>query len=260
VAHLRDRPFTMKRFRAGLRGDAFFQKDAPKGMPSWIPTRTFQTRQRGGQTRDVHFPLVNSVDALLWMVQMHCIDMNVWLSRVDAPERPDQLVFDLDPPDDGFALAVEVALRIHELLAGGGLDPHVKTSGAGGLHVVAPIARRSSFAATRRYAERVAALLAERHPDLVTAEWLKAKRHGVLIDVAQNGGGRTMASVYSVRPVPSASVSTPVRWDELDPRLDWQALDLDEARRRLARDGDRFAGVLAAKGSLSAAERALPRG
>jgi bifunctional non-homologous end joining protein LigD len=109
VPHLRDRPFTMKRFREGLAGEFFFQKDAPKGMPSWIPTRTFETRQRDGRRRDVNFPLVNSADALLWMVQMHCIDMNAWLSRVDLPQRPDVLVLDLDPPEDGFARAVELA-------------------------------------------------------------------------------------------------------------------------------------------------------
>jgi bifunctional non-homologous end joining protein LigD len=257
VPHLRDRPFTMKRFREGIAKGFFFQKEAPKGMPSWIGTKTFPTRGRDGKTvREVHFPLVNSADALLWMVQMHCIDMNAWLSRWDKPQSPDLLVFDLDPPDDGFRLAVEVAKRIHERLAAGGLDPHVKTSGAGGVHVLAPVARRGTFAGTRRFAEQLAERLAAEHPDLVTLEWHKEKRHnGVLIDVNQNGGGRTMASVYSVRPTEHAAVSMPLRWEELTDRLDWRELGMDEARRRIAAEGDLFAAVLSAKGSLTKAER-----
>jgi bifunctional non-homologous end joining protein LigD len=258
VPHLRDRPFTMKRFREGIGKPFFFQKEAPKGMPSWIETKAFPTRGRDGKTvREVNFPLVNSADALQWMVQMHCIDMNAWLSRYDKPQNPDLLVFDLDPPDDGFHLAVEVARRIHEKLASSGLDPHVKTSGAGGVHVLSPLARRSTFSKVRELAEKLAERLAEEHPDLVTLEWLKEKRHGVLIDVAQNGAGRTMASVYSVRPTPHAAVSMPLRWEELTDKLDWRELGMDEARRRIAAEGDLFEPVLAAKGSLTKAREAL---
>ncbi len=120
VPHLRDRPFTMKRWREGLPGGSFFQKQAPKGIPSWIPTREFRTWPRGGkgESRLVDFPLVNSRDALLWMVQMHCIDMNAWYSRIDKPERPDFVLFDLDPPDgpEGFPMAIRVAHLIREAL------------------------------------------------------------------------------------------------------------------------------------------------
>ena len=106
----------MKRYREGIAGDGFFQKQAPKGMPSWIPTRRFTTHPRDGGAREVDFPLVNSPEALLWMVQMHCIDMNAWYSRVDKPDRPDYVVFDLDPPDepDGFEQAIEVAHLVRE--------------------------------------------------------------------------------------------------------------------------------------------------
>ena len=149
---------------------------------------------------------------------MHCIDMNAWLARFDKPQNPTCWCSTSTRRDDGFHLAVELAKRIHEKLAAGGLDPHVKTSGAGGIHVLAPLARRSAFAKVRDYAEKLAERLAEEHPDLVTLEWLKEKRHGVLIDVAQNGAGRTMASVYSVRPTPHAAVSMPLRWEELTER------------------------------------------
>ena len=112
VPHLRDRPFTMKRWREGLPGGSFFQKQAPKGIPTWLPTRQFRTYPREGGSRLVDFPLVNDREALLWMVQMHCIDMNAWYSRVDKPDRPDFVLFDLDPPDEptGFAQAIEVLI------------------------------------------------------------------------------------------------------------------------------------------------------
>ena len=142
VPHLSDRPFTMKRYREGVAGPAFFQKQAPRGMPSWIPTRQFPTRTREGRSRLVDFPLVNSREALLWMVQMHCIDMNAWYSRVDEPERPDYVVFDLDPPDGEFALSVGVARLVGDLMSEVGIRSYVKTSGADGMHVFVPIERR----------------------------------------------------------------------------------------------------------------------
>src|SRR5439155_7889173 len=180
VPHLRDRPFTMKRYREGSTGPPFFQKQAPKGMPDWIPTRQFRTWPREGGSRLVDFPLVNSTEAVLWMVQMHCIDMNAWYSRFDKPGRPDYLVFDLDPPDesDGFAQAIEVAHLIHGLLDELDLAGYVKTSGADGIHVLAPIQRRASFEETYAFAESASRLLERRHPGLVTTEWLKRKRSG----------------------------------------------------------------------------------
>ena len=196
VPHLRDRPFTMKRWREGLPGGSFFQKQAPKGMPDWIPTRTFQTWPREGGTRMVDFPLVNSPDALLWMVQMHCIDMNAWYSRVDKPDRPDFVLFDLDPPDDGFELAIRVAHLIRAALEELELESFVKTSGADGIHVLVPIARRHGFDETYEFAELLSRRLEAEHPGEVTTEWLKKKRSGVLVDHRQNGHGKTIASVY----------------------------------------------------------------
>jgi bifunctional non-homologous end joining protein LigD len=166
VPHLRDRPFTMKRYREGIAGEGFFQKQAPKGMPAWIPTRQFRTFPREGGSRLVDFPLFNSREALLWMVQMHCIDMNAWYSRVDKPHRPDFVVFDLDPPEGGFALAVRVAHLVREALEALELRSYVKTSGADGIHVLVPITRRSTFEQTYDFAERVSRSLEERHPGL----------------------------------------------------------------------------------------------
>jgi bifunctional non-homologous end joining protein LigD len=263
VPHLKDRPFTMKRWREGLPGGSFFQKQAPKGMPDWIPTRQFRTWPRGGkgESRLVDFPLVNSRDALLWMVQMHCIDMNAWYSRVDHPDRPDFVLFDLDPPEDprGFDMAIEVAHLIHDLLDELELPAHVKTSGADGIHVVAPITRRSTYEQTYAFAEQASRLLEARHPGLLTTEWLKKKRQGVLVDHRQNGWGKTIASVYSVRPKPGAPVSTPLEWDELTKDVRPRDFGMEVVLERVARLGDLFAPVLEDARPLGAAAKRLAR-
>jgi bifunctional non-homologous end joining protein LigD len=246
VPHLRRRPFTMKRWREGIRGQAFFQKQAPKGMPSWIKTRQFRTWPREGGSRLVDFPLVDDELALLWMVQMHCIDMNAWYSRVDKPHRPDFVLFDLDPPNsrNGFALAVRVAHLVREALERLELRSYVKTSGADGIHVLVPIARRATFEQTYEFAERLSRGLEADHGGLVTTEWLKKKRRGVLVDHRQNGWGKTIASVYSVRPKPGAPVSTPLRWEELSERIRPRDFGRREALERIERHGDLFEQVL----------------
>src|SRR6059058_6230301 len=259
VPHLRDRPFTMKRYPHGITGEIFFQKQAPRGMPDWIPTRQFRTWPREGGSRLVDFPLINSPEAVLWMVQMNCIDMNAWYSRVDKPDRPDFVLFDLDPPDDGFELAIEVALLIRELLEELELPGYVKTSGADGIHVVAPITRRSTFKQIYDFAEAASRLLERRHPGLATTEWLKKKREGVLVDHRQNGHGKTIASAYSVRPRRGAPVSTPLRWDELTEDLDPRELGMAQALERVEQHGDLFAPVLEEPRPLSPARRALAR-
>ena len=259
VPHLRNRPFTMKRYPHGIDGEVFFQKQAPKHLPRWIPTRQFTTHPRDGGSRLVDFALVNSTEALLWMVQMHCIDMNAWYSRVDRPDRPDFVLFDLDPPGDDFSASVEVALLIRDGLAELGLEGWPKTSGAGGMHVLVPIARRSGYDETYEFAERLSRRLEERHPGKLTTEWLKEKRHGVLVDHRQNGWGKTIASAYSVRPKPGAPVSTPLRWAELGPELDDRAFTMAAARERLEREGDLFAPVLETRQALGPALRELGR-
>ncbi len=256
LPHLRDRPFTMKRYPDGIEGKFFFQKDAPRGMPEWIPTRPFEvsTRDKPRQRRKIDAPLVNDELALLWMVNMACIDMNTWYSRVDKPDRPDWVLFDLDPsPDVGFAEVVEVAQLVKSLLDGLGLVGYPKTSGADGLHVLVPIARRSTYAQSREFSEIIARTLASTHRSLVTTEWVRAKRRGVLVDANQNGEGKTIASAYSVRPRPGAPVSAPLRWDEVKPGLDPRDFGMDEVLRRVAKDGDLFSGVLEGGQSLAQA-------
>jgi bifunctional non-homologous end joining protein LigD len=258
LPHLKERPFTMKRYPDGWEGKFFFQKDAPKHMPDWIPTAEFEASTREGTRRKIRFPLVNDELALLWVANMGCIDMNTWYSRVDKPSRPDWVLFDLDPsPDVGFPETIQVALLIKETLDLLQLTSFPKTSGSEGIHVLVPVARRHTYAETREFSEIVAGAIARAHPGLATTEWTKAKRRGVLIDSNQNGEGKTIASVYSVRPKAGAPVSTPLRWDEVNESLDPAAFTMDAVLDRVAREGDLFAGVLTTKQSLSAALKSL---
>jgi len=264
VPHLEHRPFTLKRYPHGITGEAFFQKQAPKGLPEWIPTRQFRTWPRGTkkESRMVDFVLVNEPAAVLWAVQVNCIDMNAWYSRVDKPDRPDFVLFDLDPPEepDAFAQCIRVAHLVHEELERLDLESHVKTSGSDGIHVLVPIARRHGYDETYEFAELLSRKLEEENPGELTTEWLKKKRSGVLVDHRQNGHGKTIASAYSVRPKPGAPVSTPLRWDELTEDVRPRDFSMQLALDRVAKHGDLFEPVLRGRQALGPALRALRAG
>ncbi len=258
VPHLRKRPFTMKRYPDGWEGKSFFQKQAPSHIPDWIETAPFPASTRDGEKRVIDYALVDDELALLWMVNMGCIDMHAWASRVDKPERPDWVMFDLDPSEGaGFEEVIEVALLVRQALDVLELASVPKTSGSRGIHVLVPITRRHGFDEVREFAGIVAGALARAHPGLVTTEWTRAKRKGVLVDANQNGPGKTTASVYSVRPRAGAPVSTPLRWDEVAPGLETASFTMDVVLERVAREGDLFARVLEGGQSLGAALRAL---
>ena len=254
LPHLRHRPFTMRRYPDGAYAKAFFQKDAPKHMPSWI--KTFSATVSPGKV--VRFPVVDDELALLWMVNMGCIDMNAWYSRVDRPDRPDFVLFDLDPtPEVPWSQTIEVALVLKELLDALALESFPKTSGGKGFHVLVPLDRRSTYADSRRFAEVIAGAIVRAHPKLATTEWSKARRRGVLIDANQNGEGKTIASAYSVRPQPGAPVSTPLRWSEVGDSLDPAAFTMPAVLKRVREHGDLAAGLLTTRQSLSKALKRL---
>jgi bifunctional non-homologous end joining protein LigD len=259
VPHLKNRPFTLKRYPYGIKGQPYFAKQAPKGKPAWVPTRQYRTWPREGGSRLVDFALVNEPAAAVWMVQMNCIDMNAWYSRVDKPDRPDFVLFDLDPPEtrNGFVEAIRVAHLIREALEGLELRSYVKTSGADGIHVLVPITRRSSYKDTYEFAELVSRRVEDENPGLATTEWLKKKRRGVLVDHRQNGHGKTIASAYSVRPKPGAPVSTPLRWEELGEKVRPRDFGRKEALARVEKHGDLFEPVLQGGQALGPALRAI---
>jgi bifunctional non-homologous end joining protein LigD len=238
LPHLRDRPFTIKRHYTVPRGPFEWIKDAPPELPSWIRTcpQPAKSRPRGELVR---YPLVNSEGALLWMVEYGAVDLHVWTSRCDRPERPDFVLFDLDPAGGaGPAEAAGAALVVREALAAFGLESLVRTSGGSGLHVLVPVARRHTHEQARRFAGVVATAAARAEPDLVTTEVRPERRQGVYIDVKMNGHGQQIVCGYSVRPLPGAPVATRLAWDELDATFDPSRFTLETVPPRVRTLGD----------------------
>ena len=218
VPHLKDRPFTMKRWREGLPGGRSSRSRRRRASPTGSRRGSSAPGRGEGESRLVDFPLVDSPRgaALDGADALHRHERLV-LARRQA-RRPDYVLFDLDPPEepDAFALCIRVAHLVREALEALGLASYVKTSGADGIHVLVPIARRSTYGDTYEFAELLSRRLEAEHPGEVTTEWLKKKREGVLVDHRQNGHGKTIASVYSVRPKPGAPVSTPLALGRAD--------------------------------------------
>ena len=242
VPHLRDRPLTIKRHYTVPRGPFEWRKDAPPEMPDWIPTSPQPAKSRGGAI--VNYPLVNDELALLWMVEYGCVDLHVWTARADRPDRPDYALFDLDPAGVAFAGVVRAALLLRDALDALGLESCVKTTGGEGLHVQVPIERAHTYPQVREFCDIVAGALVRAAGDLVTTERSLARRRGVFVDTKMNGHGQQIACVYSVRPLPSAPVATPVRWEEVDERLDPSELTMTAVAARVEREGDLFAAML----------------
>jgi bifunctional non-homologous end joining protein LigD len=247
LPHVVDRPMVMKRYPNGAAGDFFFMKRAPSPRPEWIETCSVAH----GSGNVIAFPMVQDLPSLLWVVNLGCIDLNPWYARCDDVDRPDFLHFDLDPvPDATFAHVRETAMIVREALAGLGMTSFAKTTGSKGVHVYVPIVRGPTQKEVWGVAKRFAFALASLHPGLITAEYTIAKRPAdhVLVDYNQNAWGRTLASVYSPRPRPSASVSTPLTWEELEDGATIDDFRIDNVPQRLAEVGDLWAPVLAAEG------------
>ncbi len=243
LPHLHDRAMVMKRYPHGAAGAFFFMKRAPHVRPAWLALCSIAH----GSGNVIDFPMVQDLPALLWVVNLGCIDLNQWYARCDDVDRPDYLHFDLDPvPPADFAQVRRAALLVREALAALELPAVAKTSGSKGIHVYVPITRGPTQKEVWTLAKRLAQLLARAAPSLVTAEYrVKQRPPGrVLVDYNQNAWGRTLASVYSVRPTPRATVSMPVTWDELEAGIDTTDFRLDNALARLRRRGDLFAPLL----------------
>ena len=240
LPHLRDRTMVMKRYPHGAAGDYFFMKRAPSPRPEWIETIAIDHGSKGV----IHFPIVQDVPSLMWCINLGCIDLNQWYARKDDVDRPDYVHFDLDPGDAPFSAVKETALILDETLRGLGMPTFVKTSGSKGVHVYVPIRRGPEQAAVWTFAKTVSVEIAKRYPKLMTAVYVRAKRPPgrVLVDYNQNRWGATLASIYSVRPTPEASVSTPVTWKEL-PEVEIADFTLRNVPARLKRKGDLWAPI-----------------
>ena len=244
LPHLHDRAMVMKRYPNGAEGEFFYMKRAPEPRPDWIEICTIDH----GSAGVIDFPMVQDLPALLWLINLGCIDLNQWYARCDDTDRPDVLHFDLDPgPGATFDRVREVALRVRDILGALKIPTFPKTTGSKGIHVYIPIVRGPVQKDVWTFAKAIALELEARHPDILTAEYRKAKRpHGrVLVDYNQNAWGRTLASIYSVRPTPFAGVSMPVTWDEVEDGIRIDDFRIDNAAARLKKVGDLWKPLLA---------------
>jgi bifunctional non-homologous end joining protein LigD len=237
LPHIRGRPMVMKRYPHGWDGDHFFMKRTPAHAPEWLETCPVEH----GSGNVIHFPVIRELPDLLWLVNLGCIDLNPWYSRCDDVDRPDFLHFDLDPvPPAGFDRVREAALLVRDALDELDMPAYAKTTGSKGIHVYVPIVRGPVQKEVWRVAKTFAQAMEQRRPDLVTAEYRIRNRPAgrVLVDYNQNAWGRTLASVYSVRPTPLATVSMPVQWDEVADGVEIEDFRIDNVVARIAQVGD----------------------
>jgi bifunctional non-homologous end joining protein LigD len=235
LPHLRDRPATLERLPEGVKGGSaphFWQKHTPSYYPTWIPRVELPTEDG----RAVRYVLVNDRDTLLYLVNQGTLTFHVWLSRVDNPDRPDVVLFDLDPDEVSFTEVIAVAKRLRKLLQAHGVAAFVKTSGKRGLHVLVPWAQSGGYGEAREWARQLAEAVVAEDPDHVSLDRRKSKRRGkVYVDVLQNARGHHAAPPYVLRAVPQACVSTPLAWHELTPDIHPQRFTLRTIFTRLAR-------------------------
>jgi bifunctional non-homologous end joining protein LigD len=253
LPELTGRPVSVERYTKGIDRGGFFQKHFQKHYPDWL-----DREELGAKTRVV-YPIVDSTAGLVYLANQGSIAFHVWTSRRDTPEHPDMIVFDLDPPDGRFDLVRKTALILRELLEQLGLPAFVKTTGSKGLHVIAPTDGRATFGEVAALGNRIAKLVCDRHPDLVTTEFYKKDRKGRLfLDTLRNALGATIIAVYSVRGRPHAPISAPLEWREVDdPEMTPNGFHLRDIRARLDRVGDPWATLRNRLGSVDSAEAAL---
>jgi bifunctional non-homologous end joining protein LigD len=250
LPHLADRAMVMKRYPNGAEGKCFFMKRVPEPHPDWLETCAIE--HASGSVID--FPMINDLAALLWVVNLGCVDLNQWYARCDDVDRPDYLHFDLDPVKTGrkvkFAQVLESAMVVGDALEALGMSPLVKTTGSAGCHLYVPIQRGPTQKAVWTFAKALAQALASKHPKLLTAVYRIADRPSgrVLVDYNQNAWGRTLASVYSPRPKPGATVSTPITWDEVASGVAIADFDIRNVPARLRALGDLWKPLLAVRG------------
>ncbi len=242
LPHLRERPVHLNRFPDGIEGKSFYQREAKPDTPAWVPTASIPSESKGESKGDAVPQFVcGERETLLYLINLGSIDLHPWMSRLASLDSPDWCVIDLDPKSAPFTSVVRIARTVGKILRGCGLRPLLKTSGASGLHVYVPLAPGYSYEQSRMFAELVARCAVREHPDLATVERRVGSRDGkVYLDYLQNHRGDTVVPPYVVRPVPGASVSTPLEWDELEGDLHPSSFTLRTAPARFERVGDLF--------------------
>jgi bifunctional non-homologous end joining protein LigD len=247
LPHLHDRAMVMRRYPNGAAGESFFMKRAPSPRPDWIEICSIEHGSKGV----IDFPVIQDRPSLMWVVNLGCIDLNQWYARSDDIDRPDYLHFDLDPgPGATFPQVIETALVVRDALRTLKMPSYVKTTGSKGIHVYVPIVRGPLQKDVWTFAKALAQELAIRNPGLMTTEYRVARRPRgrVLVDYNQNAWGRTLASIYSVRPRPDATVSTPVTWKEVERGVRIEDFTIENVPGRVAAIGDLWKPLLARRG------------
>jgi bifunctional non-homologous end joining protein LigD len=247
LPHIADRAMVMKRYPNGASGDFFFMKRAPSPRPDWIRICPIDH----GSSGVIDFVVIDDRTSLLWLANLGCIDLNPWYARTDDTDRPDFVHFDLDPFEGAtFGQVREAALVVRDALHSLHMPCLAKTTGSKGMHLYVPIVRGPTQKQVWQFAKALGDLLAGQNPKLLTAEYRVASRpkKRVLVDYNQNQWGRTLASIYSVRPKPRAPVSTPVTWEEVERGIAIEDFRIDNVPARLAEVGDLWAPLLAKKG------------
>ena len=250
LPHIRNRAMVMKRYPHGAAGEFFFMKRAPSPRPAWIEICRIDHGSKG----IIDFPMIQDRAALLWVINLGCIDLNQWYATCDDADLPDYLHFDLDPGVGAtFDRVIETAQVVHEALDTLTIPSVVKTTGSKGLHVYVPIVRGPHQKQVWTFAKALAHELANRNPQLITAEYRRENRPRgrVLVDYNQNRWGSTLASIYSVRPRPDATVSTPVTWKEVDKGVRIEDFTVKNVPARVARLGDLWKPLLQARGRFN---------
>ena len=255
LPHLSGRPVTMERFHRGIGEEGFFQKSVPKG-PEWL--ERVEVPKKGGT---VHHPLVNDTRSLLWLANQNCITPHVWASRVPRLQFPDVCVFDLDPMRDEAGPLREAALALRDLLSELGLPAWVKTSGSKGYHIVTPLDGKSNAGEVASFSHAVGAVLVARHPRTLTLEFSKEDREGrIYVDTGRNHPPATFAAADAVRARPTAPISAPCTWPEMESgEVSPTTFTLRNVEKRVKAVGDLWAGMYQHAQSLKAAIAALKR-
>jgi len=237
--HLNGRPVSLVRYPEGINGDFFYQKDVPN-PPSWVDTIPIQS-----EDRIINYVMINNLETLIWSINLGCIEVHPWLSTITDLQRPTYLIFDLDPMEPAvFSDAVKIAQFIKVLLDQLNLKAFPKLSGATGIHIYIPLAPKYSYKQTSTFVKRVGEAIIEAFPNLATNERKVANRSGkVYIDHLQNLKGKTIASVYSLRPLPGAPVSIPINWNELSD-VHPGMFNIENAFQRIRKTGDYFHPIL----------------
>jgi bifunctional non-homologous end joining protein LigD len=224
-----NRPIVLTRFPNGISKEGFYEKDAPQGTPSWV--KTFRKYSETAQ-REINYIVCNDLDTLIWLANLAALEIHITLSQADSFENPDLIVFDLDPkPPAGYDEAAEVAVLLKQKLDSLGLKTYVKTSGKKGLHVLFPLIKGYTFKQTRDFVQRIGESV-KKETDMIVTERSKSDTSGkVYVDYVQNSHGRTMICPYSLRATAQATVSMPLRWDEVKKGLNPENLNLFTATK-----------------------------